>query len=158
MINIQRDQDDDMGVAFWSYVLNVLSRLTHQGMSDEEDEERPTSIGQLRVMEQVRVVQELDWRETSFSDLFAMVDRTRNLEVEFFPQTGKHAMKRLRSDPNRKVVKRMPPKGLPRSFFKPEYLKEKERFPHEIDSLRLSKKDFEIYEWRGYDPQRRHRE
>ncbi|THU99860.1 hypothetical protein K435DRAFT_658109, partial [Dendrothele bispora CBS 962.96] len=154
MINIKREQGDERGVEFWSYVLTVIDVMKHHGMSDEEDETEPVMFGNLRLMDQVRIVQELDWRDSSFSHLFALVDRTPRLETEYFNQTGKKPMKRLRDHPSRKIVKRKPPKGLPRSFFKPEYLRQKEAFPHEIAALGLNKNDFEIRDWNGYDPYR----
>ncbi|KAK7434707.1 hypothetical protein VKT23_020071 [Stygiomarasmius scandens] len=155
MLAIEEELGDQQAVQFWSYAVTVLSKLDHHGMSDEEDDERPSFINGVRTMEQVRIVQELEWRESSFSHLFALIDQTRQLESQYFSQTGKPSMKRIRNDPNRKVVKRQPPRGLPRSFFKPEYLQGKQRFPGGMDALGVSKSDFQVFDWSRYNPRPR---
>ncbi|THV01475.1 hypothetical protein K435DRAFT_655235, partial [Dendrothele bispora CBS 962.96] len=145
MVQVMRERNDKEGEKMWNYVLNCLGKLEHDGMSDEEEgtEEIVTDGKVTRV--QVRKVMQVTWRHPSFRGLFELVDKTRGVEAAIFSRQGRPPMTRIRVDeePSRK---RPPPKHLPVSFFKPEYLQDLSKYSYQIDELRMSKKEFPLYE------------
>ncbi|KAF5323820.1 hypothetical protein D9758_018778 [Tetrapyrgos nigripes] len=52
--------------------------------------------------------------------------------------------------PDTKIVVKKPPRHLPQSFFKPEYLAGLQEF--EKEDLDLSKRDIAVYDWGNFDP------
>ncbi|KAK7459465.1 hypothetical protein VKT23_009448 [Stygiomarasmius scandens] len=143
MTQVLHQKGDKEGEEMWQYVLTCLSKLEHDGMSDEEEGSEMVTIDGRQNHIQVRKVMKLSWRHPSFRQLFEMVDGTRDVEASIFSRQGRPPMKRIRVDEN-PAKPRPPPKHLPASFFNPEYLQELSKFPYEIDNLRLKKKDFPL--------------
>ncbi|KAJ3766050.1 hypothetical protein FB446DRAFT_654368 [Lentinula raphanica] len=144
MIRAETERNRQPAVVFWSYVLTCLDKLKHDGMSDEED-------GVLNEghenEEQVKFVLVADFRHPSLRQLFEIVDKTPGLEELIFKQTGRTRRKRVRID---KVSKRPPPKRLPTAFFRDGYLDS--LMPHQREDLVLSRKEFALHTFAGYDP------
>ncbi|THU95285.1 hypothetical protein K435DRAFT_607196, partial [Dendrothele bispora CBS 962.96] len=118
MINAERERGGEAGVAFWSYVLEALSKLGPKGMSDEEDATVDVAIGELQAKQAVRLVHVLKWRHPDFRRLFEIVDKTPGMEDLIFSQTGKASLPRHRVDTE---SNRPPPKDLPKTFFKDDF-------------------------------------
>lgn len=143
MIQVMRERDDHVGLEMWQYVLKCLHKLQHDGMSDEESGEDEVSMGGERVRVRLRKVLILVWRHPEFKQLFALVDKTREAEASIFSQQGRPKLVQIRVD-KYSTGPRTPPKHLPKSFFKPEWLAETGKFPFKIDALKLSNKDIPI--------------
>ncbi|KAK7436124.1 hypothetical protein VKT23_019326 [Stygiomarasmius scandens] len=145
MTQVLHERGDNEGEEMWQYVLKSLSWLEHDGMSDEEEGSELVTIDGRESRIQVRKVMKLSWRHPSFRRLFEMIDQTREVEAAIFAHQGRPPMKRIRVDqgPTRQ---RPPPQHLPASFFNPEYLQELQKFPYQIENLRLSRKDFPLRE------------
>ncbi|KAK7438092.1 hypothetical protein VKT23_018258 [Stygiomarasmius scandens] len=145
MTQVLHQRGDNEGEEMWQYVLKCLGWLEHDGMSDEEEGSELVTIDGRESRIQVRKVMKLSWRHPSFRRLFEMVDQTREVEAAIFAHQGRPPMKRIRVDqgPTRQ---RAPPQHLPASFFNPEYLQEQQKFPYQIENLRLSRKDFPLRE------------
>lgn len=80
-------------------------------MSDEETEYQGG--------ERVRVVKSLKFRNHAFDDLWRYVDEVPTIMKDLFEQSGAKHLRRVFSD---EVTDRSPPRNLPRTFFRPEYL------------------------------------
>ncbi|KAK7441165.1 hypothetical protein VKT23_016646 [Stygiomarasmius scandens] len=145
MTQVLHQRGDNEGEEMWQYVLKCLGWLEHDGMSDEEEGSELVTIDGRESRIQVRKVVKLSWRHPSFRRLFEMIDQTREVEAAIFAHQGRPPMKRIRVDqgPTRQ---RPPPQHLPASFFNPEYLQELQKFPYQIENLRLSRKDFPLRE------------
>ena len=136
MIQVSRERKDTEAQDFWQYVLQILQKLKHGGMSDEEDATQVVTRGEVTGTEPIKRVLDLEFRNPYFRGLFEAVDKTKASENMVFNRGGKQAMKRIRVDT---VSVRQPPKGLPRNFLSDKFLQT--LLPHEEAALRL-KKDF----------------
>lgn len=143
MIQVMRERDDQEGLEMWQYVLKCLHKLQHEGMSDEESGEDEVTIGGEKTRIRLRKVLVLVWRHPSFKELFALLDHTREAEASIFSQQGRPKIVRVRVE-KQSTTSRTPPKHLPKSFFKPEWLLEMGKFPFKIEELKLSSKDIPI--------------
>ncbi|KAK7434139.1 hypothetical protein VKT23_020365 [Stygiomarasmius scandens] len=130
------------GVETWQYILKCLEKLSHHGMSDEEDAEEEAVIDGRQETVPVRRVLILPWRHESFQGLFDMLDDTRQVESAIFSQQGRPRIKRIRVDEVPSKVRTIP-RHLPLSFFNPEYLAQI-KYDHEVDNLAISKKPFPL--------------
>jgi hypothetical protein len=127
---------------YWAYALQSLHILQHDGMSEEEDaEENITTEDGVATKRSVRIVKILWFRHESFRKLFAIIDATRGLEDLIFRQSGRPRIPRKRVDD---VDYRLPPKGLPESIFRQEYLNGLSEY--QKDELEFSTEAFEIRE------------
>lgn len=143
MIQVMRERGDQDGLEMWQYVLKCLHKLRHEGMSDEESGEDEVDVRGQKTQLRVRRVLVLVWRHPSFKDLFTLLDKTREVEASIFSEQGRPRLVRIRIE-KQSNTPRMPPKHLPKSFFKPEWLTETGKFPFKIDALKLSSKEFPI--------------
>ncbi|KAJ3759351.1 hypothetical protein EV360DRAFT_42090 [Lentinula raphanica] len=148
MVNAARQRKDKNALKFWTYGLNCLYKLKHEGMSEEEDATVTHIVNGVETHEQVRHVLAPDFRHPVLRPYWQLVDQTRGLEDMIFKQTGRARMRRIRVD---KVSNLPPPKHLPASFFRDGYLDS--LMEHEKDDLRLSKREFVLYSFPGYNPQ-----
>ncbi|KAJ3780057.1 hypothetical protein GGU10DRAFT_279977 [Lentinula aff. detonsa] len=126
---------------YWEYALKALNILQHDGMSDEEDVEEDITVDGVATKRLVRIVKILGYRHESFRGLFKIIDATRGLEDLIFNQSGRSRIPRKRVNI---VDLREPPKDLPKSVFRQEYLNQLSEF--DIEELRISEQDFEIRE------------
>lgn len=150
MIRVCRERNNQRGVDFWSYVLSVTNILVHDGMSDEENAEVPVRYGDdgsLIRQQVVRKIPVLWWRHPWFEDLFKAVDSATGVERVIFHRAGK--LTRLRVP---EVSYRPPPRGLPVSFFRQEYLDA--LLPVDRDELMMSDEQIPVYNFVDYDPNR----
>ncbi|KAJ3728478.1 hypothetical protein C8R42DRAFT_572095 [Lentinula raphanica] len=147
MVKASRQRKDSNALKFWTYGLNCLHKLKHEGMSDEEDATVTHIANGVETREQVRHVLAPDFRHPVLRPYLELVDQTRGLEAMIFKQTGRARMRRIRVD---KISHRPPPKRLPASFFRDGFLDS--LMEHEKDDLRISKRDFVLYSFPGYDP------
>lgn len=127
---------------FWGYALKALDILRHDGMSDEEDFSEDIVVEGVPTQRKVRKVKVLWFRHELFSDLFKKIDEAREVEELIFTQAGRTRIPRKRVQT---IVNREPPKGLPKSVFRPEYLDALSKY--EIEELELAKEeDFAVRE------------
>lgn len=111
MIQHSRHIGDESALTFWMAALRSLQHLQTDGMSDEETEDRGD--------EKVRLVKDLHFRNSGFTDLWQYVDDLPTSMKSLFAQSG---VKRLRRVFSHELTNRLPPKNLPRTFYRPEYL------------------------------------
>lgn len=127
---------------YWAYALSSLHILQHNGMSEEEDaEEDITTADGVATKRIVRIVKDLYYRHESFRNLFVVIDGTPGVEDLIFRQSGRARIPRKRVDT---VDYRFPPKGLPKSVFRQEYLDKLSVY--QKDELEFSTEDFVIRE------------
>ncbi|KAJ3723623.1 hypothetical protein DFJ43DRAFT_990366 [Lentinula guzmanii] len=139
MVTFSRQSGDQDLEEFWSYCLQALDVLRHDGMSDEEDAKENIVTGGLETTRKVRLVKTLHWRHESFKPLFEHIDKAKDVEELIFTQVGRGRLPRKRVDV---VSKRDPPVGLPRSIFRQGYLETLS--PYEMEDLQLAAGDFPI--------------
>ncbi|KAJ3746808.1 hypothetical protein DFH05DRAFT_1523446 [Lentinula detonsa] len=123
MVTFSKQSGDQDLEEFWSYCLQALDVLRHDGMSDEEDAKENIVTGGLETTRKVRLVKTLHWRHESFKPLFEHIDKAKDVEELIFTQ-------------------RDPPVGLPRSIFRQGYLETLS--PYEMEDLQLAAGDFPI--------------
>ncbi|ESK82374.1 hypothetical protein Moror_12203 [Moniliophthora roreri MCA 2997] len=146
-----REEKDNDAEEFWSYVLNVTSKLGHNGMSDEESDVKEVTLNSgVTRNKHIRKVLVLSWHHPSFRELFKHVDSIPQLEELIFKQTGKHAQMR-REWGDKLAPHRPPPKRLHRSFFHDGYLAE--LMEHERHKLVLEEEGFPFrnFQFRDFD-------
>ncbi|KAJ3978518.1 hypothetical protein F5890DRAFT_1422546, partial [Lentinula detonsa] len=112
MIMLNHNLPDDEEYQCWSEILYSLDKLGVDGMSDNE--EVLDIHGQQGV-----VTYEPDFRHHQFSILFERVDAFPEIATQLFSQVGR---KRLPRTHGTEQVKRCPPRNLPPSYYKHEYL------------------------------------
>ena len=141
MLLVSRNRRDNAAEEFWSYVLVVVDTLGHNGMSDEEedDEEMEDARGGSRILVRKIKILKSSWRHEYFEELFHYVDMTRLFEQHIFRAHGGKSVERERVD---QVSERLPPKNIPRSFFREGYFDGK--MDVEVDLLRLSPRDIPL--------------
>lgn len=111
MTQHSRCTGDDRAITFWTGTLRSLQYLQADGMSDEETEEQEG--------EKVRVVKDLWFRNPAFNDLWQYVDELPAQMKSLFEQSGAKRLRRVFSE---EVSDRSPPKNLPRTFYRQDYL------------------------------------
>lgn len=111
MIQHSRRIGDEAALAFWTATLRSLQFLRTDGMSDEETEDQGE--------EKVRLVKDLHFRDPAFTDLWQYVDNVPITMKSLFTQRGPKRLCRVFTD---ELTNRSPPKNLPRTFYRPEYL------------------------------------
>lgn len=111
MIQHSRCMGDESALEFWMSTLQSLQYLQTDGMSDEETEDRGG--------EKVRLVKDLHFRHPAFTDLWQYVDDLPRSMHSLFAQSG---VKRLCRVFSHELTNRLPPKNLPCTFYRPEYL------------------------------------
>ncbi|KAJ3990967.1 hypothetical protein F5050DRAFT_1582207 [Lentinula boryana] len=141
MVQFARNTGNAELKEYWEYALKALNILQHDGMSDEEDVEEDITVDGVATKRLVRIVKILGYRHESFRGLFEIIDVTRGLEDLIFNQSGRSRIPRKRVNI---VDLREPPKDLPKSVFRQEYLNQLSEF--DIEELRISEQDFEIRE------------
>ncbi|KAJ3793192.1 hypothetical protein GGU11DRAFT_692260 [Lentinula aff. detonsa] len=141
MVQFARNTGNAELKEYWEYALKALNILQHDGMSDEEDVEEDITVDGVATKRLVRIVKILGYRHESFRGLFKIIDATRGLEDLIFNQSGRSRIPRKRVNI---VDLREPPKDLPKSVFRQEYLNQLSEF--DIEELRISEQDFEIRE------------
>lgn len=140
MLEFSRNTGNTALAEYWAYVLEALDILKHDCMSDEEDvEENITTEDGVDTTRKVRIVKLLWFRHESFRPLFETIDATRGLEDLIFHQSGATRIPRKRVAV---VDSRLPPKGLPKSVFRQEYLDKLDEYAQE--ELQFRAEDFEI--------------
>ncbi|KAJ4496404.1 hypothetical protein C8J55DRAFT_413542, partial [Lentinula edodes] len=147
MITICRRRRDEAGVAFWSHTLDVTDILQDGGQSDEEDATVDVEIEGVMMKQDVKKVSRLYWRNPDVEDLYIVADRAPGVEAGIFHRAGAPRIPRIRTD---KVSHREPPRGLPRCFFREEYLSA--LMPYELEELELANYNIEMYDFKNYDP------
>jgi hypothetical protein len=141
MIQVTKENNDQQGEQFWMYALESVMMFGKKGMSDEEDAEESVVVDGCQTTQPVRRVQILWFRHVSFRKLFQIIDETPKKEPGVFTQQGRTSVKRVRSDI---VDRRDPPKGLPESVFRREYLET--LLPYQRAQFDIRKKPFKISE------------
>lgn len=138
MVQVSQERNDEAAVEFWRYVLSILHKFQHDGMSDEEDAYQDVTTGGVTIKEQVKEVMILGFRNPYFRPLFEMVDQIKGLESMVFRDAGKAPMRRVRSS---RISHRDPPKNLPKNFLNPKYVQALAPFRQELLKL---KAEFEL--------------
>ncbi|KAH7878360.1 hypothetical protein F5879DRAFT_810933 [Lentinula edodes] len=141
-----RKRGDQAGLAFWSHALNLTEILGDHGQSDEEDATIEVEIEGVMMKQSVKKVSRLYWREPGIEECYKIVDCAPGVEAAIFHRAGAPRMQRIRTD---KVSHRLPPAGLPRSVFRPEYLSA--LLPFEFAELKLADYTFQMYDFKGYN-------
>ncbi|KAJ3854265.1 hypothetical protein EV368DRAFT_37198 [Lentinula lateritia] len=147
MIRICRSRRDEAGVAFWSHTLDVTDILQDAGQSDEEDATVDVEIEGVMMKQDVKMVSRLYWRKPDIEALYIIADKAPGVEAGIFHRAGAPRIPRIRTD---KVSHREPPRGLPRCFFREEYLSA--LMPYELEELELVDYNIDMYDFQNYNP------
>ncbi|KAH7874286.1 uncharacterized protein C8R40DRAFT_1047792 [Lentinula edodes] len=147
MIKACRKRGDQPGVAFWSHALLVTETLKDAGQSEEEDGTVDLEVEGVMMKQNVKKVSRLYWREPNIENLYKIADSAPGVETSLFHRAGAARIPRIRTD---KVDHRAPPIGLPRCFYREEYLSA--LMPHDLLELKLADYNIEMYDFSGYEP------
>ncbi|KAJ3737974.1 hypothetical protein EV360DRAFT_58551, partial [Lentinula raphanica] len=116
MIGVCRQRQDNAGVSLWTDLMLCIDDLGMEGTSEEENDDD--------TVPRFRIVRDIDFRHSSFRNLFEFVDGTRDREKHVFAVSGRKRLPRSHAVDCSICA---PPSKLPRSFFRPEYLSQLEK-------------------------------
>ncbi|KAJ3753864.1 hypothetical protein FB446DRAFT_607317, partial [Lentinula raphanica] len=140
MVRHCRERNDHAGLTFWRYVLQVLDALGHDGMSDEEGTEIDVNNQGFVRKHPAKKILVLYWRHPWFRDLFQRVDSAPAVEKLIFRRSRSSRMPRIAVS---QQSQRPPPKGLPVTFFRPQYLES--LLAVDKEDLQISDKRVEVF-------------